>query len=187
MSGAIAARLWWMLRWLGHEEVTVLDGGVQTWLEKGFPVDAVEPEYQPVVYSPAHKRNEWIVTVDEINGLLQSGAVLLDARSSERFRGIEEPIDLVAGHVPGATNFPFTEMLNSNGCFLPTEKLEEALSRVVGDRDISSIVAMCGSGVTACHLLLGIQAAGHGNGRLFVGSWSEWIRDPHREIASEVT
>jgi len=184
-SGAIAARLWWMLRWLGHEEVTVLDGGLQSWLERGLPQDSNEPDIPQAVYSLRHLHDDWIVSVEEINGLLQGGAVLLDARSSERFRGLEEPIDPVAGHVPGATNFPFTEMLSASGCFLPAEALNAVLSGVAGDRDASNIITMCGSGVTACHLLLGLEAARLGDGRLYVGSWSEWIRDQDREIASD--
>ena len=135
-------------------------------------------------YLPATVRDEWVVTSDELPQLLESGAVLLDARSRERFRGIEEPIDPVAGHVPGASNLPFTETLTPDGTLLEPERLRDDLTNVLAGRDITDVMAMCGSGVTACHLLLALSAAGLGDGRLYAGSWSEWIRDGHRPIAT---
>jgi thiosulfate/3-mercaptopyruvate sulfurtransferase len=183
-SGAIAARLWWLLRWLGHEQVAVLDGGLDSWQANGLPLETAAPDWQPARYLPATVHDEWVVTSDDLPQLLESGALLLDARSRERFRGIEEPIDSVAGHVPGAGNLPFTETLTREGTLLDPERLRDVLTSVLAGREIKDVTAMCGSGVTACHLLLALSAAGLGDGRLYAGSWSEWIRDGQRPIAT---
>ncbi len=183
-SGAIAARLWWLLRWLGHERVAVLDGGLDAWEGNGLPIETATPSWQAAHYSPATVRDDWIVTSDDIPQLLESGALLLDARSAERFRGNEEPIDPIAGHVPGAKNLPFTTTLTPAGNVLAPERLKDELSSVLAGRDITDVITMCGSGVTACHVLLALNAAGLGDGRLYVGSWSEWIRNGDRPIAT---
>ena len=135
-------------------------------------------------YLPATVRDDWVVTSDDLPQLLESGALLLDARSAERFCGLEEPIDPIAGHVPGASNLPFTAGLTADGTMLKLERLRDNLTSVLDDRDITNVIAMCGSGVTACHLLLALSAAGLGDGRLYAGSWSEWIRDGGRPIAT---
>ena len=183
-SGAIAARLWWLLRWLGHERVAVLDGGLDAWQADGLPVETTTPTWHAAHYLPATVHDDWVVTSDDLPSLLESGALLLDARSAERFRGIEEPIDPVAGHVPGATNLPFTATLTPTGTLLEPGRLREDLASVLAGRDIADVVAMCGSGVTACHILLALSAAGLGDGRLYAGSWSEWIRNGSRPIAT---
>ncbi len=183
-SGAIAARLWWLLRWLGHEQAAVLDGGLASWQANGLPLETAAPTWRAMRYLPATVHDEWVVSSDELPRLLESGALLLDARSGERFRGIEEPIDPIAGHVPGADNLPFTAMLTPDGTLLEPERLRDDLTSVLAGRRITDVVAMCGSGVTACHLLLALSAAGLGDGRLYAGSWSEWIRDGDREIAT---
>ena len=183
-SGAIAARLWWLLRWLGHERVAVLDGGLNTWRARGLPLETATPTWRPVRYMPTTLHDEWIVTSDALPQLLESGALLFDARSEKRFHGIEEPIDPIAGHVPGAINLPFTTTLTGEGTLLEAGRLKECLSEVLDGCDIADVITMCGSGVTACHLLLALNAAGLGEGRLYVGSWSEWIRDDDRPIAT---
>ncbi len=184
-SGAIAARLWWLLRWLGHEQVAVLDGGLDAWQAKGLPLEAIAPTWRAARYLPATVHDEWVVTSDDLPQLLASGALLLDARSTVRFRGVEEPIDPIAGHVPGACNLPFTATLTPDGTMLEPERLRNDLTRVLAERNIADVITMCGSGVTACHLLLALSAAGLGDGRLYAGSWSEWIRDGNRPIATD--
>ena len=162
----------------------MFDGGLDAWEANGLPIETVTPSWQAVHYSPATVRDDWIVTSDDIPQLLESGALLLDARSAERFRGIEEPIDPIAGHVPGAKNLPFTTTLTPAGNVLAPERLKDDLSSVLAGRDITDVITMCGSGVTACHVLLALNAAGLGDGRLYVGSWSEWIRNGDRPIAT---
>lgn len=184
-GGAMAARLWWMLRWLAHEHVAVLDGGIQAWgalgndFECGAGRDDVTGDF-----SAAAVNEDWIVETDELIRLLARGdAPLLDARAKPRFEGLVEPIDPVAGHVPGALNLPFGDLLSEDGTFLEPAALARRFSLALASRSAESAITMCGSGVTACHLQLGLEAAGLGMGRLYVGSWSEWIRDPQRPIA----
>ena len=181
-SGAIAARLWWMLRWVGHETVFVLDGGIQAWENAGLPLQSIDPTWEPTGFLPGRVREDWVVKTADVPGELEQGAALVDARSHERFVGDAEPIDPIAGHVPGAVNYPFSTALNSAGSMRDSGELRaelEALTERPG-----GLIAMCGSGVTACHLLLTVKAAGLGDGRAYVGSWSEWIRDPERPVAT---
>jgi len=180
-SGAIAARLWWMLRWLGHEEVAVLDGGLQAWIAAGGRLEAGGVDWQLATYEPGKVRSAEVVTTAEIAALDTKRAVLVDARAPARFAGREEPIDPVAGHVPGAVNWPFSSMLDPDGRMQPPERIRERYMAVT-DGGTRELVAMCGSGVTACHILLAVATAGL-PGRLYAGSWSEWIRDPARPIA----
>jgi len=142
------------------------------------------PDWQATHYVPKTVHDDWVVQTDAIGRCLDSGALLLDARNDVRFRGVEEPIDPIAGHVPGARNLPFTDMLAADGTLLEGEALNNALMSTIGGRKGEEIIAMCGSGVTACHLLLALEAAGRQGGRLYPGSWSEWIRDDNREIAT---
>lgn len=180
-GGAIAARGWWMLRWLGHRgAVAVLDGGLPAWTDSGHALEAGEAgHWEAVTYAPWHAdRQRWVAT-DDLPGLLSTGEVVLDARAPARYRGEVEPIDPVAGHVPGAVNLPFDRCLGADGRFLDPQSLRELFAqRLSGRRGI----AMCGSGVTACHLLLAMTVAEIPDGRLYVGSWSEWIRDPERPV-----
>ncbi len=175
-SGAIAARLWWLLRWLGHERVAVLDGGLETWRASGQPQQTTLPDWQVTRYFPLTVHDDWVVRTDEILQHLDSGALLLDARSDARFRGDEEPIDPIAGHIPGARNLPFTAALAANGTMLDAGALKNTFERRLGIEESTDVIAMCGSGVTACHLLLALDLAGLHDGRLYAGSWSEWIR-----------
>jgi len=182
-SGAIAARLWWMLQWIGHPHCRLLDGGLQAWTAAGLPLDKGPVVPHAAAYPPCIPDDSLIVTTEE---MLEFSGVLLDARAAARFRGEMEPIDPVAGHIPGAQNLPFAELLDADGCFLAAAALEQRIARALpraADEDETSIVAMCGSGVTACHLIAGLAMTGR-RSRLYVGSWSEWIRDPQRPVAN---
>jgi thiosulfate/3-mercaptopyruvate sulfurtransferase len=179
-GGGFAARLWWLARWLGHEAVAVLDGGWQAWNAAGLPVttDVTPKESRNFI---AHvDDSKWLETAELVSRL--DGVVLIDAREAERFRGEVEPIDPVAGHVPGAVNLPWKGNLAGDGKFLPASELQKRFSNgQVGDRPIA---CMCGSGVTACHNLLAMELAGIHGARLYAGSWSEWIRDAGRPVES---
>ncbi|MFL2546692.1 MAG: sulfurtransferase [Candidatus Rariloculaceae bacterium] len=184
VSGAIAARLWWLLRWIGHERVAILDGGLNAWLAHREPLETKTPHSNSAEFSPAPPNSDWVVQSSELTGLIDSGAMLLDARSGERFRGEAEPIDPIAGHVPGARNLPFSALVTEKGTLLERDELRERFGQVLGRTEGNNVVAMCGSGVTACHLLFAMSAAGMTVGRLYAGSWSEWIRDNEHEIAT---
>lgn len=185
-NGAFAARLWWLLRWLGHGAVAVLDGGFAAWRAAGLPVSAAEPGPRaPCSFQRRAPVGGAPMTTAEVMRGLQSGTMrLIDARAPDRFRGQNETIDPVAGHVPGAVNQPFTLNLGAEGRFLPTAELRARWSGALGGRSPTAIVSMCGSGVTACHNLLALEHAGLAGARLYPGSWSEWIRDPARGIAT---
>ena len=182
-NGAMAARAWWIFRWLGHENVKLLNGGWAAWAALGHPVSS-----DPVVVSPtkfvAKLRDEMVVTTDEISSSMEQipAMNLLDARDARRFAGEHEPIDKVAGHVPGARNLPFPESLNDDGSWKSAAELAALWSRQLGNNKQTQWVAMCGSGVTACHLALSAVEAGYREPRLYIGSWSEWIADSGRPI-----
>lgn len=181
--GAIAARLWWLLRWLGHEAVAVLDGDLRAWLRENRPLTTTEPAVAPRAFTPRLRPNAWVESAD-VERLIETGdGILIDARAEERFRGEVEPFDRVAGHVPGALSLPFEDNLQPSGRFLPPEELRDLYGQLLGDIPSSRVVHMCGSGVTACHNLLAMEHAGLPGARLYAGSWSEWITDPRRPIA----
>ena len=178
-----AARLWWMLRWLGHPRALVLDGGMRRWMQLGLPLDEGIPSHRAGNFV-AHPHPQFVVGAREVLAASRDSASrILDVRAPERFRGDVEPIDAVAGHVPGARNYPFTSSLGADGRFLPAAQLRAALEERLEGVPAQSTVAMCGSGVTACHLLLAMELAGLGGARLYAGSWSEWSRDPSRPVA----
>jgi len=178
-EGATAARLWWMLRYMGHESVAVLDGGWKAWSDAGLPVDTGEVERESAVFRGAPRR-DWLVTVDAVPG----AARLIDARDPGRYRGEREPIDPVAGHVPGAVNRFFMRNLDETRCFLAPDALANSLAESLGGAAPQDTVHYCGSGVTACHNLLAMAHAGMDPGRLYAGSWSEWCADPDRPVAT---
>jgi thiosulfate/3-mercaptopyruvate sulfurtransferase len=187
-GSTIAARLWWMLRWVGHQNVSVLDGGMAAWLAAGLPVETGPASGRPGRYWVDDVHAEWVVDTRELQDLLRTGrGVLLDARTAERFEGRAEPIDPVAGHVPGAMNLPGPRLQTRDGLLESAGVLRARFVEVLADRPATEVVAMCGSGVTACHLLLAMETAGLNGGRLYAGSWSEWIRDPARPVASGST
>ena len=184
-GGIIAARLWWLLRWLGHERVAVLDGGWQAWQRLGYPEQQVEPVSLPTRYPVAPESSAWL-TSDQVNQQLASRSiVLIDARAPERFKGVDEPIDPVAGHVPGALNHPFQLNLGGNGLLKKPEMLRTEYQALIGEYKPDEVVHMCGSGVTACHNLLAMEHAGLLGSRLYAGSWSEWLRDPSRPLINQ--
>ena len=181
-SGAFAARLWWMLRWVGHDAVTVLDGGFAAWVAEGRPVSVEAVSRQPATFA-ARPRQEMVLDTPGTVHALARGETLVDLRGAERFAGAVEPIDAVAGHVPGALNLPYLENLGAGSRFRAAGELAELWRSRTGAAPGRAPICMCGSGVTACHGLLALEAAGITGGRLYAGSWSEWIRDPSRPVA----
>jgi thiosulfate/3-mercaptopyruvate sulfurtransferase len=187
-NGSIAARLWWMLRWLGHGAVAVLDGGFKAWTAHGGALQSGEAgpeaaESKARQFTPRIDTDSVVSTAQLERALRGREAVLVDARAQERYAGTVEPIDSVAGHIPGAVNHPFTANLGADGRFLPAAELKRRWEERLPGSGLENLVAMCGSGVTACHNLLSLEVAGFVGGKLYAGSWSEWIRDPRRPIA----
>ncbi|HRD67464.1 MAG TPA: sulfurtransferase [Candidatus Competibacter sp.] len=180
-----AARLWWLLRWLGHTACAVLDGGIVAWRQAGLPLTAESPAVQPARFEARSNDQLWLTTA-QVQALTTT-ELLLDARAAARYRGEMEPIDPVAGHIPGAVNLPTENNLTADGRFLPIGELRLRFVDVLGGRPPTAAVHACGSGVTACHSLLAMEAAGLGGSRLYAGSWSEWIRDPGRPVATGAT
>ncbi len=180
--GGIAARLWWMLQWLGHEQVAVLDGGWKAWTENTYPVSdqiKVPPNRN---FRPKTK-SETTVSVEFVNKIRQDhNYTLIDSRAAERYSGKKEPIDPIAGHIPGAVSAPFIENIGEDGHFLSKEKLQNRFQDLVDQTPPEKTVFYCGSGVTACHNLLAYKHAGLGEAKLYPGSWSEWIVDKNRPI-----
>ena len=182
-DGALAAaRAWFLLRALGHARVAVLDGGWARWTALGLPVDEALPQLH-VTHYPGEFDHGRLLDGDAVQTHLDAGGVLLDARAGERFRGEVEPIDRIAGHVPGARNRPYADNLR-DGRFKPAQELADEFARVLGCHRPDEVVAMCGSGVTACHHLLAMEHAGLRGAKLYTGSWSGWISDPSRSVAT---
>ncbi|MEJ2645304.1 MAG: sulfurtransferase [Gammaproteobacteria bacterium] len=182
-GGAIAARLWWLLHWLGHEKAALLDGGLDQWQRDGHPVTDRVAARAPRTFA-GRANPDGTVDTEALSAALAAGKCrLVDARGTERFRGEHEPIDPVAGHVPGAVNVPYSRNLDAHGCFRSAAELQALYAGALGTAPASEVVTMCGSGVTACHTLLALEIAGWEGARLYAGSWSEWIRDPARPVA----
>jgi len=183
-NGAYGARLWWLARWIGLRNVAVLDGGIAAWRQAGLPLNDAAPKATARDLPLQLADGAWLSTA-EVDALrLQPGNLLIDARGADRFGGRNETLDPVAGHVPGARNHPFPGNLGTDGRFRSATELRERWSVVLGSLPPGAVISMCGSGVTACHNLLALEHAGFSGGRLYPGSWSEWIRDPRRPIAS---
>jgi len=183
-GGALAAaRLWWMLRICGIE-ASVLDGGWRAWREAGLPTEQGEARPREQVQVDVQFDPAQVVYYEELDRLrAQDSGLLLDARGAARYRGEVEPIDPVAGHVPGALNRPFGDNLDANGRFKSPAQLREEFASVIGNRDPREVIHMCGSGVTAAHNLLAMESAGLHGSRLFAPSWSGYVSDPSRPIA----
>lgn len=181
-DGAFAARLWFLLRMLGHVRVAVLDGGWARWTSLGLPVDDRVPEPAPAHYTGEFDRSR-LLDAAQVQARLAAGDVLLDARAAPRFRGEVEPLDRVAGHVPGARNRPYADNLR-DWRFKPAGEIAAEFREATRDLAPDRVIAMCGSGVTACHLLLAMEHAGMPGAKLFTGSWSGWIADPARPVAT---
>jgi thiosulfate/3-mercaptopyruvate sulfurtransferase len=181
-NGSIAARLWWLLHWLGKSERTfVLDGGLAAWKAEGGELETHERVPLRTTFTP-HVRQELVIDVSAAMAASRSGdPLLLDARAAPRYWGDEEPIDRIAGHIPGAHSLPFGSLLDG-GRFAAPEKVRASFAAVLGDANAADAICYCGSGVTACHLLLGAAHAGLSMPRLYAGSYSEWITDPARPV-----
>ena len=184
-SSAVAARLWWLLRFLGHRRVAVLDGGFAAWRAAELPVSAERSARAARAFSAKPQLSAVVSTAEVARGLARGEIVLVDARSAERFAGRNETLDPVAGHIPGARSHPFTRNLDARGRFLEPRALAAEWRETLAGAQARSVVAMCGSGVTACHNLIAMELAGLHGARLYAGSWSEWIRDPARPVARD--
>jgi thiosulfate/3-mercaptopyruvate sulfurtransferase len=184
-NGMWASRLWWLLHWLGHDAAAVLDGGIDKWIAEGRPITADRPSVQSARFVAMTPRPV-ISSADILRGLSNHSSnplTIIDARAPERFRGDIEPLDPVAGHIPGAINRPYGANLTPQQTFTPAELLRAEFDAQLGGAPLSSVVHQCGSGVTACHNLLAMEVAGLLGSRLYPGSWSEWVADPARPVA----
>ena len=186
-NGAYASRLWWLLRWLGHRKVAVLNGGFAAWQQAGLPSETAVAPHARRVFTPRPGSVPMASTAEverlvALGELTEGRSVLVDARATDRFAGENETIDPIAGHIPGARNHPFMRNVDARGRFLPVSELQERWRATLGDAAAAHAIAMCGSGVTACHNLLALEVAGLTGARLYAGSWSEWIRDRSRPV-----
>ena len=183
-GGAFASRLWWLLRWLGHDRVAVLDGGIDRWLAEGRPLATDSPSSLPATLEVDLRAA--VTSSDAVLASLgQSGFCLIDARAPERFRGENETLDPVGGHIPGARNRFFRDNLDVDGCFRPAAELRREFLALLAGSPPEQAVMSCGSGVTACHNLLAMEIAGLPGARLYAGSWSEWCSDPARPVVCQ--
>ena len=180
-NGMIASRLWWLLRYMGHTAVAVLDGGWPAWQSTGLPERAGQETNEPAQFSGAPRR-EWLVLADEV----EDAPLLVDSRAPERYRGEVEPLDAVAGHIPGAANYFYQQNWSENGRYLATEQIRQQLASLLGETPPAAAIFYCGSGVSACVNLLALAHAGLGDGRLYAGSWSDWITDPARPVERKI-
>jgi thiosulfate/3-mercaptopyruvate sulfurtransferase len=183
-GGCYAARLWWMMRWVGHARIAVLDGGWDAWLQGAFPVTSDPPVIVGTTFNPDLQSASSVDSAFLMSHLARQEIAILDARSSDRFRGENETLDPVAGHIPGAVNRFFRHNLDESGRFKPAALLEREFGNLLGNRRPGSVVHQCGSGVTACHNLLAMEVAGLNGSKLYPGSWSEWVSDPSHPVAT---
>ncbi|MFY1920975.1 sulfurtransferase [Achromobacter xylosoxidans] len=184
-GGMYAAHLWWMLRWLGHDRVAVLDGGWQAWQAAGLPTstEAAAPVQASAPVTPAALLVGSVDAQAVLDNIARPGFTVIDARAANRYRGEVEPMDPVAGHIPGALNRPNGQNLQADGRFKDAAQLRQEFTALLDGRDPAAIVHQCGSGITACHNLLSMEIAGLAGSRLYPGSWSEWCSDPSRPVA----
>ncbi|MBI4887053.1 MAG: sulfurtransferase [Acidobacteria bacterium] len=181
-AGIYASRLWWMLRYMGHDAAAVLDGGWAKWVAQGRPARSGEDHRAAAAFT-GRRRKERRLMVDEVASALGSPSVLLvDARAPERYEGRSEPLDRVPGHIPGAVNHFYKRNVTEQGVMLPVDQLRRQFAETLGERPPDQVVMYCGSGVTACHNLLAMEHAGLPGAKLYAGSWSEWAADPKRPI-----
>jgi thiosulfate/3-mercaptopyruvate sulfurtransferase len=181
-GGMMAGRLWWLLRWRGHDDVAVLDGGITQWIKEGRPLSTDTPNSAATVFTPDVR--DWFVTANDVLADLDARTFcLVDARGPDRFRGENETLDPVGGHIPGARNRFFRDNLDADGLFRPAAELRREFLALLAGVDPAQAVMQCGSGVTACHNLLAMEIAGLHGAKLYAGSWSEWCSDPARPVA----
>ena len=182
-GGAIAARFWWMLRWLGHNKSALLDGGWEHWTQENRPCSKGKESRQHANFN-ANPQKSWVVDEKQIDqSLKKKDILLLDVRNGSRFRGENEPIDPIAGHIPGAKNEPFQVNLDQNGLWKKSDTLRDQYLKRFPELEQNKCVSYCGSGVTACHTFFALHEAGFENLSIYPGSWSGWISDPSRPIA----
>lgn len=186
-GGAMAARLWWLLRWLGHEAVAVLDGGWQAWVAAGLPVSQDVPQPDAVSFPVRESLVRTVDTDDVVANLSTRRQRVVDARAAGRYAGVGETLDPKGGHIPGAVNRPFADNLAADGHFKPADTLRAEFTAVLGGTAPRDVIAQCGSGVTACHNLLALEVAGLGGAALYPGSWSAWCSDDSRPVATGPT
>ena len=183
MGGAFAARFWWLMKYFGHDCAALLDGGITAWQSAGYEMESgrvITTGRTPVSFNAS---SEMVVdTTEVVENLGKQGTALVDVRASERYSGAFEPIDSVAGHVPGSVNYPLQLNLTDKGRFKPVRQIREDLLGLSKGLDANDVVYMCGSGVTACHGLFAAELAGLYGSKLYAGSWSEWIRDQSRPV-----
>jgi thiosulfate/3-mercaptopyruvate sulfurtransferase len=187
-QGSFAARAWWLLRWVGHSRAALLDGGWQAWTQSGFPVTAAVPSVAEGSFRPG-KTLQTVTGIEEVAEIsLESrrdaSRLIVDARAADRYEGRNESVDPVAGHIPGAQNRPWAHNLGADGRFKPAEQLRAEYENLLAGRTPEQVTMQCGSGVTACHNLLAMHVAGMAGASLFPGSWSQWIKDPKRSVAT---
>ncbi len=184
VGSSSAARLWWMLQWVGHDRVAVLDGGWEAWIQADLPVVTEPATGTPLRFS-GKLRNNWVGVGEVVRNLQTKELVLVDARAPERYKGLTEPIDPVAGHIPGARNRLYKDNLLPDGRFKSADQLRQEFGALLSGTAPERTVHQCGSGVSACHNLLAMEIAGLRGSRLYPGSWSEWVADPSRPVAKE--
>lgn len=177
-----AARAWWLCQWVGHQHAAVLDGGIKAWIEHRLPLSLE----RPAAASGRLRRAQPRVSSVEVSEVLEPQRLLVDARDRDRFTGRHEPLDPVAGHIPGALNMPYTDNLDENGRFLTATRLAERFQTLQRMAEGRTITHYCGSGVTAAHNILAMHIAGYQNVALYAGSWSEWVQNPERPVATGV-
>lgn len=183
-GGMIAVRLWWLLRWLGHDKVAVLDGGIGQWIKEERALTTDVAKVEPAVFAAAQR--DWLVSVEAVLKNIETRAFcLVDARAPDRFRGENETLDPVGGHIPGARNRFFRDNLDADGLFKSAAELRADWLAVLDGVQPAASVMYCGSGVSACHNLLALSLAGLDGARLYAGSWSEWCSDPARPVQTD--
>jgi len=181
-AGLFASRMWWMLRYMGHEAAAVLDGGWAKWVREGRPVREGEETRKAATFA-GRPREELRIAVEDVEARLGDPSVLLvDARGPERFEGKTEPLDRTPGHIPGAVNYFYKRNVTDEGVMLPPDRLRHQFAEVLGERSPDQVVMYCGSGVSACQNLLAMEHAGLSGTKLYPGSWSEWSSDPGRPV-----
>jgi thiosulfate/3-mercaptopyruvate sulfurtransferase len=182
--GSMAVRLWWLLRWLGHDAVALLDGGLPGWMRQKLPMTAELPVTTPALFIPRPQDVMWADAAEVDQARQDSARLVIDARPEQRFSGEQEMLDKVAGHIPGSINWTFEENIDFDGTYLSADELREAYLELLHDRPPQQVIHTCGSGVTACHNVLAMEIAGLPGSKLYPGSWSEWITDPSRPVAT---
>lgn len=181
-AGSYAARLWWLLRWLGHTKVAVLNGGLDIWKRQGLPLSSDQPEFSPAKFSGSPDTGMIASTGEIEKNLHDPQFLLIDVRDPIRYQGLQEPIDSVAGHIPGAINVPWKTNIDKDGLYLPKAQLFERYTHLLHGNSAENTVFMCGSGVTACHSLVALEYLDMKGARLYPGSWSQWVSDPKHPV-----